>query len=176
MDLRIVKTRNSIFSAFLELRSKKALERITVKELTEKAGISKQTFYLHFKDIYDLADYLENDAIGRLISDIPNPELFISSPAEATAQLCYAFINQGHMFNILFPANDKNYGLLTSKLEAKIKETIFRDHPELNDLAYNVKVTMLIQGCSNALLKYKNEDIDTVINVISETMSGLSGR
>ena len=59
MDLRITRTRNSIFSAFLELRSKKALERITVKELTEKAGISKQTFYLHFKDIYDLADYLE---------------------------------------------------------------------------------------------------------------------
>ena len=57
MDLRITRTRNSIFSAFLELRSKKALERITVKELTEKAGISKQTFYLHFKDIYDLVEW-----------------------------------------------------------------------------------------------------------------------
>lgn len=176
MDLRITRTRNSIFSAFLELRSKKALERITVKELTEKAGISKQTFYLHFKDIYDLADYLENDAIEKLISDIPNPELFISNPAEATAQLCYAFINQGHMFNILFPANDKNYGLLTSKLEAKIKETIFKEHPELNDLSYNVKVTMLIQGCSNALLQYKNENPDLVIQVIADTMSSLSGK
>ena len=80
------------------------------------------------------------------------------------------------MFNILFPANDKNYGLLTSKLEAKIKETIFKEHPELNDLSYNVKVTMLIQGCSNALLQYKNENPDLVIQVIADTMSNLSGK
>ena len=32
-DLRIIKTKRSIAAAFLELRSKKELERITVKEL-----------------------------------------------------------------------------------------------------------------------------------------------
>ena len=56
MDRRIQRTRNSLFSAFIELRATKPVEKITVKELTEKANISKQTFYLHFQDIYDLSE------------------------------------------------------------------------------------------------------------------------
>ena len=169
-------TKRALEQSLKNLLAYKPLTKITVGDIADDCGINRMTFYYHFKDIYDLADYLENDAIDKLISDIPNPELFISNPAEATAQLCYAFINQGHMFNILFPANNKNYGLLTSKLEAKIKETIFKGHPELNDLSYNVKVTMLIQGCSNALLQYKNENPDLVIQVIADTMSNLSGK
>ena len=101
MDRRIQKTRNSLFSAFIELRASKPIEKITVKELTEKANISKQTFYLHFQDIYDLSEYLENDALQSLIGDIPNPEYMLTNPAEASRQLCSAFINQGHLFSIL---------------------------------------------------------------------------
>lgn len=41
MDKRITKTKRSIINAFLELRSKKAIEKITVKELCEKAEINK---------------------------------------------------------------------------------------------------------------------------------------
>ena len=55
MDLRIQKTRNSIINAFLELRSRKPIEKITVTELAELAVINKATFYKHYKDIYDLS-------------------------------------------------------------------------------------------------------------------------
>ena len=41
MDLRIEKTRQSIVNAFIALRSRKPLEKITVKELCEKAQISQ---------------------------------------------------------------------------------------------------------------------------------------
>ena len=54
MDLRIQKTRQNIFQAFIELREKYPLEKITVKELTERAQISKQTFYLHYRDMFYL--------------------------------------------------------------------------------------------------------------------------
>lgn len=43
MDLRVKKTRTSIINAFLTLRSKKPLERITVKELSAAAQINKAT-------------------------------------------------------------------------------------------------------------------------------------
>ena len=55
-DRRIVRTRASIADAFLALRRKKPLERITVRELCEAAGINKSTFYTHYRDIYDLSD------------------------------------------------------------------------------------------------------------------------
>ena len=59
MDLRIQKTRQNIFQAFIELREKYPLEKITVKELTERAQISKQTFYLHYRDMYDLSERID---------------------------------------------------------------------------------------------------------------------
>ena len=51
MDIRIEKTKTAIHNTFLELRSKKPLEKITIKELCEKAQINKSTFYSHYKDI-----------------------------------------------------------------------------------------------------------------------------
>lgn len=48
MDLRIERTRKSIINAFIELRAHKPIEKITVKELAERAYINKATFYSHY--------------------------------------------------------------------------------------------------------------------------------
>ena len=44
MDLRVKKTKNAIINAFLVIRAKKPLERITVKELADKAMITRLRF------------------------------------------------------------------------------------------------------------------------------------
>ena len=61
MDLRIEKTEKGIRNAFIELRSSKPLEKITIKELCEHAYINKSTFYSHYKDIYDLSERMEEE-------------------------------------------------------------------------------------------------------------------
>ena len=45
MDLRVKKTTKSIKDAFYELRKKKEVGKISVKELSEVAMINKATFY-----------------------------------------------------------------------------------------------------------------------------------
>ena len=49
MDIRIEKTERAIKNAFLELRSRKPLGKITVKELCSLAAINKSTFYSHYE-------------------------------------------------------------------------------------------------------------------------------
>ena len=73
MDLREMKTRRSITNAFIAIRSKKPLERITVKELCEKAEVSKATFYLHYHDIYDLSDTLQQNVIKDILNYVETP-------------------------------------------------------------------------------------------------------
>ena len=63
MDLRTEKTRRAIINAFIKLRSKKPTEKITIKELAENAQINKATFYLHYRDIYDLSVSLEREVV-----------------------------------------------------------------------------------------------------------------
>lgn len=38
--------------------SKKTLDKITIKEITDDCGIKRQTFYYHFQDIYDLLEWV----------------------------------------------------------------------------------------------------------------------
>ena len=67
MDLRIEKTEKAIKNAFMELRSKKPLEKISVRELCTLACINKSTFYSHYEDIYQLSDALETRSEERRV-------------------------------------------------------------------------------------------------------------
>ena len=90
------------------LRSKKDIEQITVKEIAEKAEISKATFYLHYKDIYDLSDTLGIEIVENILKDISDPNNVIDAPAVFTRELLTAFIAQKKMIDILF-SGSQNY-------------------------------------------------------------------
>jgi len=60
MDRRTLKTRKAIREAFLNLLGKKSINRITVAEISQLADLGRGTFYLHYKDIYDLYSNIEN--------------------------------------------------------------------------------------------------------------------
>ena len=45
--------------SFKELALKQPIEKITIKEITDKAGVIRPTFYNHFQDKYDLLENLE---------------------------------------------------------------------------------------------------------------------
>ncbi len=48
-------TQRAIMSSFMRIVSAKSLDKITVKDIVEDCQITRNTFYYHFQDIYDLA-------------------------------------------------------------------------------------------------------------------------
>ena len=92
MDIRIERTRRSIINAFLQLRSRKSLEKITVKELAALAEINKATFYLHYHDVYDLSENLEREAVQSTLRSIPHPEDILTDMKSFIHQLGDAFL------------------------------------------------------------------------------------
>ena len=56
---------------FLELLEKKDLAYITVKEICEKAGVNRSTFYLHYETIDDLLTESAQYLIDLLIKSMP---------------------------------------------------------------------------------------------------------
>ncbi len=62
-DNRVRVTRALIREAFTTLLKEKPIERITVKELCEKAGINRGTFYGHYNDMYELRSDIENELV-----------------------------------------------------------------------------------------------------------------
>ncbi|CAM4505282.1 AcrR family transcriptional regulator [Paenibacillus endophyticus] len=56
VDRRIMKTREAINNALIELMSEKSFENITINDISEKANLNRGTLYLHYTDKYDLLD------------------------------------------------------------------------------------------------------------------------
>ena len=60
-------TKRALEQSLKRLLATKPLAKITIADITEDCGISRMTFYYHFKDIYDLVEWcLEEDAASVL--------------------------------------------------------------------------------------------------------------
>ncbi len=59
-------TKANIRQAFWELYAQEPIEKITVKQITDRAGYNRATFYLYFKDIYDVLAQIEDNLLDVL--------------------------------------------------------------------------------------------------------------
>ncbi len=51
-------TKRALEASLKKLLLKKPLNKITINDITEDCGVNRMTFYYHFKDIYDLVDWI----------------------------------------------------------------------------------------------------------------------
>ena len=64
-------TRRVIREAFLELLNEKALGKITVKDITDRCGINRNTFYYHYQDIPALVEEICAMTVDRIVQEYP---------------------------------------------------------------------------------------------------------
>ena len=62
-------TKQALANALKQLLQKKQITKITINDIAEACGISRMTFYYHFKDIYDLADWTLQEVLHTAIAD-----------------------------------------------------------------------------------------------------------
>ena len=67
-DRRVVRTKQQIRRALIELLAEKGESSIAVRELAQRANINRGTFYIHYKDIHDLVSQLMEEAIEKLVA------------------------------------------------------------------------------------------------------------
>jgi AcrR family transcriptional regulator len=93
-------TKQNLIDAFWCLYCEKRIEKITVKEITQKAGYNRGTFYEYFTDVYDVLEQIEEALI---------PEIHELPPISVPNQ------NMGmplDMFMTLYEQNSKYYSVL----------------------------------------------------------------
>lgn len=63
-DLRVIRTKESIQNALVELIEAKGFEAVTVKDIASKARINRGTFYAHYQDKNDLMDKCQDNILN----------------------------------------------------------------------------------------------------------------
>lgn len=56
-------TKKALADSLRALMKKKSLEKITVSDLVKNSGLNRQTFYYHFRDKYDLVNWIIDSEI-----------------------------------------------------------------------------------------------------------------
>jgi AcrR family transcriptional regulator len=111
-DRRTRKTQKALREGLSLLMAEKNIKDISVRELTELVDLNRGTFYLHYKDVYDLQQQIENDIVleitGMLDKYLPGNEkgrpykLFVAllNYIEENANICRMLLssNSGRTF------------------------------------------------------------------------------
>ncbi len=144
MDLRIQRTKAAIKEAFLVLREKKPIEKITVTELTKLANINKATFYLHYSDIYSLSDEIENVIIDEILLELKVQDKFFDDPQQYANEIFNAIVSHREQLDCVFSGS--RYSICGDKIEARIKKVLFDACPGYRTDKNDIILTFLIQG------------------------------
>jgi len=78
-------TRGAIIKAFGQLLEEKPMNKITVKDIVERCGINRNTFYYHFRDIPTLFEQMMEDRVEQLVQNHYQP----SQPIECIRPMLY---------------------------------------------------------------------------------------
>ena len=65
-------TKRLIQSAFVELLNERSLSKITVRDITDRCGVNRNTFYYHYQSIPDLLEELCISEVDRFVREYPN--------------------------------------------------------------------------------------------------------
>jgi AcrR family transcriptional regulator len=158
MDPRILRTRQMLKNAFVELLQEMDMEKISVNRLTKQATINRVTFYLHYRDIPDMLEKMADEMIED-ISTVINKTLEDGKPTEdKDLQLLI------HLFEHIAGQADFYKIILTKRLP------IFRDR--LLQFLRCVVVTRLEQVRGDSYIKKTGVQKDILIWYISSALIG----
>lgn len=149
-DRRIRRTRNILKSSLAELMLEKDFKDITVKDIAERADINRGTFYLHYKDAYDLLEKIEDEIIVEFQSMIetyrPKVSLVTLLPIlEPIAD--YILKNKTICFSLLENPSNNSFLYKFRKLIAENGTTFISEKfPNYNKDIYDYYITFISFG------------------------------
>ncbi len=76
---RVRYTRNALQEGLLSLLEEKPINKITISMVCAKADIHRSTFYMYYKDVYDLLNQIENSLYEELFRTITEKNVYLPS-------------------------------------------------------------------------------------------------
>lgn len=158
-DRRVRKTKKALRQGLVELLAKKNLKDISVRELTDAADLHRGTFYVHYRDIYDLYDKMWQEALQEIrgiFRQYPPEKLSDGPTPLCRAIMEYAWENRDLCQMFFGPNVDQSLVReLTNIVEEKCQEdwpVLFPGAAARNDY---LRIYM-VGGCMGILRRWVN--------------------
>lgn len=152
-------TINLIKESFLFLLETKKLPQITVTEICNYADINRGTFYLHYKDPFELFEVMQNEFNKELVEALQEGGSPCTSE-ESMVKLLNIIQDKKTMYQLLISESGKSEFLTRVLLEQNWNE------PFLRDYSFTYKVYGSIGVINQWLESNGGESPQTIANII----------
>ncbi|MBE1440970.1 TetR/AcrR family transcriptional regulator [Paenibacillus sp. OAS669] len=131
MDPRVLRTRQLLRNALIELLQEMEIEKISVNRLSERATINRVTFYLHYRDIPDMLEKMADDMIIEITGVLQKTPTSSNSSEEelpALISLLEHIAEHASFYKVVLASKripiftDRLLKLLSELISAKIEE------------------------------------------------------
>lgn len=151
IDRRVRKTRRQLRDCLISLLKEKKVQDITVRELTDMADLNRGTFYLHYKDVFDLLEKTETellDEFNRLVMKHHAVELK-QKPSSLFNEVYTLVYDNADLVEILIGENgDLNF---VNRLKELIREKCLHDWMAVfrsgNPDTFDAFLSFILSGC-----------------------------
>jgi len=171
VDRRVKRTKKLLKDALAELLMQKNINDITIKEIVELADVNRGTFYLHYRDIYDMLTQIETEMLLELeeIADrFPTPKLIDSPRPYIYEVFQYIAENQRFCRMLLGPYGDMAFvERLKSLVEERCFYSLMEAYPEKARINYQYFATYTVSGCLGLLQVWLENDTNVSVKELS---------
>ena len=151
VDRRVRKTRRQLRECLITLLKEKKVQDITVRELTDMADLNRGTFYLHYKDVFDLLEKTEaelQEDFNQLVCKHDAVDLK-QRPFVIFNEIYSLVYDNADLIEILLGENgDLNF---VNRLKQLIREKCLKDWMEVfrsgNAAAFDAFFSFIVSGC-----------------------------
>lgn len=162
---KAVQTKTALAEAFWQLYKTKPISKITVQQVTERAGVYRSTLYNYFEDVYAILEYIETNILQeweQVVTEVLTAErqaLLLHGKVEELLPLMVPFYEKnGEAIAVLVsPSGDPMF-------QQKIKDTLRHKIFSLLQVPEEEQEALLIFECGSsamlaAFIKWYHEKI-----------------
>ena len=123
-------TKQLIADKFSAMARQRSVDRITVKDLVEACGISRQTFYYHFQDITDVIEWSVRRASERTLRE----SVTAATPREALERFIASASEHGPLLMRLLSSQRREEveQIMTDSVRGYLRELFLVKAPKLS--------------------------------------------
>ena len=176
-DRRVRRTKKLLTQALTQLLQEKQINEITVKELTDLADMNRGTFYLYYKDMFDMLEKIEDgmfEALDAIVS--PHEHDDVSQQTKPILLDLFRFIqdNQEMCRVLLSPHGDMNF---LHRLNEVVREKCLKAWPDIRkekgEADFDYHYSFVVFGCAGIIRAWVNRNCPESAEKMAEMAYGM---
>lgn len=158
--------------AFETALRERPLDKVSVTALSAEAEINKATFYLHYRDVYDLASAYVRLQAEQAVEEIDYAEAFFNDPSLFASRLIDDFERRKDDMKVL--GDNWLMHLFMDEFATRLGERLDAVQPPPDDLFPHIMLMFILSGILGLLPRYVDTQGAEVREVVGTMLTAIN--